>query len=145
MFLRIIVFVFCSLYATFSLAYTSLDELVEKTVGYYLNHTAKDTAEFWSLDQIDPLAIRNALERYEKLYGKVISYDVIATEKITPHVALVFLAANYQKGATFLRFQTYLTPEGKWRLMFVTINSEPFGLIPTIITFEDRIESYYEE
>ncbi len=66
----------------------------------------------------------------------------MATEKITPRVSIVFLAVNYEKGATFLRLQAYLDMNNKWSLMFVTINPEPFGLIPTMITFSDRYNSY---
>ncbi|MEZ8991173.1 hypothetical protein [Vibrio breoganii] len=132
-------FVFVS-FASF--AYDSIEDLVSGSIQYHFTNSPEKTAELWAPYSGDSAPIANALIRYETLYGKPISYDTMATEKITPRVSIVFLAVNYEKGVTFLRLQTYLDLDNKWSLMFVTINPEPFGLIPTMITFSDRYDSY---
>ncbi|GEM80775.1 hypothetical protein [Vibrio superstes] len=142
MLLKLGVTIFLFLVSFSGLAYDSIDDLVSESIKYHFTNSPEKTAERWAPYSGDSAPIANALIRYETLYGKPISYDTMATEKITPRVSIVFLAVNYEKGVTFLRLQTYLDMDKKWSLMFVTINPEPFGLIPTMITFSDRYSSY---
>ena len=79
------------------------------------------------------------------MYGGIHSYNVIATEKFSPKVSLVFATLNYESGAAFMRMQWYFSPSNKWILMHVAMNTEPFGLLPNMITFQDRLNAYYDE
>ncbi|CAM4212120.1 hypothetical protein [Vibrio neonatus] len=129
---------FYVLFSPFVFASNSVKEVVNDRVSYYFTHSAEKTAEYWAPFSDAPAPVVDALKRYESRYGKPISYDTIAIEEVTPRVSIAFVAVNYEKGVTFLRLQVYLDSNNKWSLMFVSLNPEPFGLVPNIITFSKR-------
>ncbi|WP_261873443.1 hypothetical protein [Vibrio rarus] len=132
------VILFCLLFSPFVFASNSVKEVVSDKVSYYFTHSAEKTAKYWSPFSDAPASVIDALKRYESRYGKPTSYDTIAIEEVTPRVSIAFVAVNYEKGVTFLRLQVYLDSNNRWSLMFVSLNPEPFGLIPNVITFSKR-------
>ncbi|WP_261873441.1 hypothetical protein [Vibrio rarus] len=138
MLLRVITLLLIISFSPFTLASYSVKELVNDKVSYYFTHSTEKTAKYWSPFSDAPASVIDALKRYELRYGKPTSYDTIAIEEVTPRVSIAFVAVNYEKGVTFLRLQVYLDSNNRWSLMFVSLNPEPFGLIPNVITFSKR-------
>jgi hypothetical protein len=77
----------------------------------------------------DALSQSNILRQVQDFYGPFEYFEVIQDQDLTPHIRVIYLSLNYQKGPLFGKFVFYRT-NATWILTSFNFNSKEDQILP---------------
>jgi len=78
----------------------------------------------------DALSQANVLRQVQDFYGAYQSYDVVSLRDTSPHINVIYLVLNYEKGPLFAKFVLYRADTG-WILTSFNFNAKEEAIFPT--------------
>jgi hypothetical protein len=95
----------------------------EEAVRAWIKGSAMDGSK-------DALSQANILRQVQDFYGAYQSYDVVSLRDTSPHINVIYLVLNYEKGPLFSKFVLYRADTG-WILISFNFNAKEEAIFPT--------------
>lgn len=70
------------------------------------------------------------MQEIVRLAGAPAGFDYLGPAVLGPHTRRVFVVLLHEERPAFLRLDIYQTPAGVWRVLNVTVNTEPGSVFP---------------
>lgn len=80
-------------------------------------------------DKTSLMDMKGVITQVESIYGKMISYEIIKTIKITSSLNRVYAEICYEKGPVFMFIDCYKSPNG-WIIPLIRFHTEPDKILP---------------
>lgn len=77
----------------------------------------------------EALSQANILNQVQVFYGGYRSFDVISVNDLTPHIRIIYLALNFEKGPMFAKFVIYRA-DATWMLTSFNFNTKEDAILP---------------
>ena len=100
-----------------------------KTAGYNEAFTTWLRGSPMESDKTTTMNLKGGFTQVESIYGKMISYEIIKTIKISSSSNRVYAEINYEKGPVFMFLDCYKSPNG-WIIPLMRFNTEADKILP---------------